>query len=109
MTLAVTLAVTFHTSKTTQQNQNKPIMSDTNSDTDPYEHWLETGEYPDGAKRFQFVLRVDEIDGILEDEPQFGCYGYNELTPINAKRVRYAADAAMKAFMDYLTDNLDHS
>lgn len=84
-------------------------MSDTNSDTDEYEHWLETGEYPDGAKRFQFVLRVDEIDGILEDEPHFGCYGYNELTPINAKRVRYAADAAMKAFMDYLTDNLDHT
>ena len=25
-----------------------------------------------------------------------------------AKRVLYASDAAMKAFMDYLTDNLDH-
>ena len=54
-------------------------MSDINSDTDEYEHWLETGEYPDGAKRFQFVLSVNEIDGILEDEPHFDCYGYNGL------------------------------
>ena len=83
-------------------------MRDTNSDTDEYEHWLETGEYPDGSKSVKFVLTVNEIDGILEDEPHFGCWGYNDLTPINAKRVRYAAHAAMKAFMDYLTENLEH-
>lgn len=80
----------------------------TDEEKDPYEHWLETGEYPDGAKSVKVVLTVNEIEGILEDEPYFDCYGYNELTPINAKRVRYAADAAMKAFMDYLTENLDH-
>lgn len=78
-------------------------------ETDEYEHWLETGEYPDGSKRFTFVLHVSEIDGILEDEPHFGSYGYNDLTPINARRVRYAADAAMKAFMDYIAENLEHS
>lgn len=79
------------------------------NEPDEYQHWLETGEYPDGSKRFNFVLQVREIDGILEDEPSFWCYGYGELTTINAKRVRYAADAAMKAFMDYITENLDHS
>lgn len=75
---------------------------------DPYEHWLETGEYPDGTKSIYFVLTVKEIDGVLEDEPHFWCLGHNDLTPINAKRVRYAADAAMKAFMDYLAENLEH-
>ena len=44
-----------------------------NNEPDPYEQWLETGEYPDGAKS-----------------------------------VRYAADAAMKAFMEYIADNLEH-
>lgn len=81
----------------------------TDEEKDPYEHWLETGEYPDGAKSVKVVLTVNEIDGILEDEPHFGCWGYNDLTPINAKRVRYAADAAMKAFMEYIADNLEHN
>lgn len=120
MTLAVTLAVTFHTSKSTQQNQNKPLISDTDSDMyndnfnnifqsndperDPYQTWLETGVYPDGIKLVHFDLQLKEVNGKLDDTVSWMLHGSTELTPINGKRIRMAADAAFRAFLETLEE-----
>lgn len=72
-----------------------------------YQYWLETGRYPDGFRHCMLTIEVKEMDGVLDDATLWMLHGSTELTPINGKRVRKAADAAHSAFYHELFDNLD--
>lgn len=76
------------------------------NDEEKYEHWMQTGESPDGKKSSVILIYIHEKDGILLDDFNWNVYGDATLTPINAKRVRKAANAAWIAVADEL-DNLE--
>lgn len=76
------------------------------NDEEKYKHWMQTGENPDGRRQSVILIYIHENDGILSEDINWNVYGDTTLTPINAKRVRKAADAAWMAVSDEL-DNLE--
>lgn len=73
-----------------------------------FDHWIETGDYPDGIKSCTLNIEVKEQDGILWDTTFWTCCGHTDFTHINSKRVRKAARIATQAFYSALFDNLEN-